>query len=111
MAAADIFCLPSNREGFGMTIIESTACGVPTVASRIYGITDAVEEGKTGLLFTAGDVSGLTQSLLTLIEDKSLRQQMGVAARLRVLDLFPAHKITEGVLAFYAELLAEWYGD
>ena len=111
MAAADVFCLPSYREGFGQVIIEAGAAGVPSVASRIYGITDAIEEGKTGLLYTAGDVSGLTQSLLTLIEDKSLRQQMGEAARLRVLDLFPAHKITEGVLAFYAELLAEWYGD
>ena len=109
MAAADIFCLPSYREGLPMTILESAACGVPTVASRIYGIIDAVEEGKTGLLFTAGDISGLTQSLSTLIEDKSLRQQMGEAGRLRVLDLFPAHKITEGVLAFYAELLAERY--
>jgi glycosyltransferase involved in cell wall biosynthesis len=110
MVAADVFCLPSYREGFGQVIIEAGASGVPSVASRIYGITDAVEEGKTGLLFTAGDVSGLTQSLLTLIEDKSLRKQMGEAARLRALYLFPTHKITEGVLAFYAELLAERYG-
>jgi glycosyltransferase involved in cell wall biosynthesis len=109
MAAADIFCLASNREGFGMTIIESAACGIPTVASRIYGITDAVEEGKTGLLFTAGDVSGLTQSLSILIEDKYLRQQMGEAARLRVLDLFLSDKITEELLAFYAKLLVERY--
>ena len=111
MAAADIFCLPSYREGLPMTILESAACGVPTVASRIYGITDAVEEGKTGLLFTAGDVSGLTQLLSILIEDKYLRQQMGEAARLRVLDLFLSDKITEGVLAFYAKLLTERYGD
>ena len=110
MAAADIFCLPSYREGLPMTILESAACGVPTVASRIYGITDAVEEGKTGLLFTAGDVSGLTQLLSILIEDKYLRQQMGEAARLRVLDLFLSDKITEGVLAFYAKLLTERYG-
>lgn len=110
IAAADIFCLPSYREGLPMTILESAACGVPSVASRIYGITDAVEEGKTGLLFTAHDVSGLTQSLSTLIEDKSLRQQMGEAARLRVLDLFLSDNITEELLTLYSKLLVEQYG-
>ncbi len=107
MNATDIFCLPSYREGFGQVIIEAAACGVPTVASRIYGITDAVEEGKTGLLFTAGDIAGLKQSLLTLIDDPLLRQNMGEAARLRALALFPSHKITEGMLALYSELLAQ----
>jgi len=106
MAGADVFCLPSYREGFGMTIIEAAACGVPTVASRIYGITDAVEDGKTGLLFSAGDVAGLTQSLLKLIDDRYLRQEMGDAARVRALELFPSHKITEGMLALYSELLS-----
>lgn len=107
MAAADIFCLPSYREGFGMTIIEAAACGVPTVASCIYGITDAVEDGKTGLLFSAGDVAGLTQCLLKLIDDQYLRQEMGDAARVRALKLFPSHKITEGMLALYNKLLTE----
>ncbi len=107
MVAADIFCLPSYREGLPMTILESAACGVPTVASRIYGITDAVEDEKTGLLFTAGDIAGLTQSLLKLIDDPLLRQKMGDAARVRALELFPSHKITEGMLALYSELLTE----
>jgi len=88
-----------------MTIIEAAACGVPAVASRIYGITDAVEDGKTGLLFPAGDVSALTQALLKLIMENELRQQMGNAARVRALELFPSEKITEGMLALYRELL------
>lgn len=107
MAAADIFCLPSYREGFGMTILESAACSIPTVASRIYGITDAVEEGKTGVLFTAGDIAGLTQALLKLIDDAQLRQEMGIAAKQRALELFPSYKTTAGIMAFYSELLAE----
>lgn len=105
MAAADIFCLPSHREGFGQVIIEAGASGVPAVASKIYGITDAIEDGKTGLLFQAGDVSALTQALLKLIVDQGLRQQMGEAARLRALELFPSDKITRGILALYSELL------
>lgn len=107
MTAADIFCLPSYREGFGMTIIEAAACGVPAVASRIYGITDAVEDGKTGLLFPAGDVTVLTQALLKLIMDMDLRQQVGEAARVRALELFSSQKITKEMLALYGELLGQ----
>ena len=44
MAAADLFCLPSYREGFGMAAVEAGSCGLPVITSRIYGLTDAVEE-------------------------------------------------------------------
>ncbi len=105
MAAADIFCLPSHREGFGQVIIEAAATGVPTVASRIYGITDAVAENKTGLLFPAGDVAALTTALLRLIEDEPLRLQMGESAKQRVLTLFSSQKITRDMQDFYTTLL------
>ena len=107
MAAADIYCLPSYREGFGMTIIEAAACAVPTVATRIYGITDAVAEGKTGLLYPVGDVTALTQNLLKLIAEKGLRQQMGNAARLRAMELFPSEKIIRETMMMYDGLLEE----
>lgn len=101
MAAADIFCLPSYREGFGMTIIEAAACGVPAVASRIYGVTDAVADGKTGLLFTSGDVSALTKALLKLIAEDELRQHMGNEARVRALELFSSEKLTHMMVMLY----------
>jgi glycosyltransferase involved in cell wall biosynthesis len=104
MALADVFCLPSYREGFGMTLIEAAACGVPAVASRIYGITDAVAEGKTGLLFPPGDVPALTQALLELIESNDLRQRMGGAARARALELFSSKCITRDMMMLYDNL-------
>lgn len=107
MAAADIFCLPSYREGFGMTIIEAAACAVPAVASRIYGITDAVAEGNTGLLFPAGDIAALTQALSKLIVENDLRQKMGNAAWSRVLEQFSSDKITREMVMLYDNLSEE----
>ncbi len=105
MASADIFCLPSYREGFGMTIIEAAACGLPTVGSRIYGITDAVKDQESGLLFTAGDANELSQALSTLLSDKELLERMSDKARARTLELFTSQKITDEMIAMYKNLL------
>ncbi|MDP3119216.1 MAG: glycosyltransferase family 4 protein [Sulfuricurvum sp.] len=105
MAAADIFCLPSYREGFGMTIIEAAACEIPTVASCIYGITDAVDDGTTGVLFTAGDTASLTQVLLRLINNQDLCREMGKASRKRALELFESQLITKEMLSAYEMFL------
>ncbi len=105
MAAADIFCLPSHREGFGQVIIEAAACEVPAVATRIYGITDAVAEGETGLLVPVGDEAMLRQRLLELLKDEPLRRRMGKAARLRALELFSSEKVTAEMQEIYARLM------
>jgi glycosyltransferase involved in cell wall biosynthesis len=76
------------------------------VASRIYGITDAVVDGETGLLFEAGDVAALTKALLALIAAPGLRQHLGQAARQRTLTMFSSTDITRGVLDLYDRLSA-----
>jgi len=101
MAAADIFCLPSYREGFGSVIVEAAACGVPAVASRIYGITDAVADGETGLLHEKGDVPGLRDSLLRLLDDPELRRVMGAKAAKRAAEKFDQAVVTAALLDFY----------
>jgi glycosyltransferase involved in cell wall biosynthesis len=106
LAAADILCLPSQREGFGQVIIEAAASGVPAVASRIYGITDAVEDGVTGLLVPAGDVAELTKALLALIDDQALRRKMALAAKQRTLALFASENITREQMGLYEQAMA-----
>ena len=103
MAASDILCLPSHREGFGLSVIEAAACSVPTVAADIYGLRDAVEDGATGLLFTVSDVPSLTRKLQSLIDDFRIRDQMGAAARTRVVADFGQSRLTDELVCFYSE--------
>ena len=101
MQAADLFCLPSYREGFGSSVIEAAACGVPALVSRIYGLTDAVVEGQTGWAFEAGNVEDLAAQLDALLAASSQLQSRGEAARANVVRVFEQSFITSAMLAFY----------
>jgi lipopolysaccharide/colanic/teichoic acid biosynthesis glycosyltransferase/glycosyltransferase involved in cell wall biosynthesis len=107
MAGADVLCLPSYREGFGSVVIEAAACGLPSVASRIYGIVDAVEDGHTGLLHKARDVHELTKALRRIIGDAEFRQALGLAARQRAMAEFDVRRLTAALRSLYSELLDE----
>ncbi|MBI4754380.1 MAG: glycosyltransferase family 4 protein [Betaproteobacteria bacterium] len=107
LAAADVLVLPSYREGFGMVVIEAGAVGLPAIASRIYGVTDAVEEGRTGLLFQPGDVPALRAAMQHLLDDAPLREELGARARERALREFSADQLTAAWCGHYEELFAE----
>ena len=94
VAAADLLCLPSYREGFPNVILEAAAAGIPTVASHICGLVDAVEEGRTGLLHEPRDVGDLLARLRMLAADPVLRHKLGAAARARVERDFQPEALT-----------------
>lgn len=108
MAAADIFCLPSYREGFGSAAIEAASCALPTVATRIYGLVDAVEEGASGFLHTPGDVDGLAGLIERLYADPHLRVSMGLRGRSRAIKLFGQEALTTALMSFYARILQNY---
>ena len=103
MSAADVFCLPSYREGFGTVIIEAAAAGLPSIASRIYGVTDAIDDGKTGLLHTVKDIAEMTSLMERLAIDVELRVALGHAARERVVTRFSEERLVRSLLDFYKE--------
>ncbi len=79
MRSSDILCLPSFTEGSPNVIKEAMASGLPVLATRVGGIPDLVNHGKTGLLFEPGNVRNLRQCLKELVQDPSLRASMGEA--------------------------------
>ena len=103
MAAADIFCLPSYREGFGMAALEAGACALPTVASRIYGLTDAVGT-NSGLFHNPGDIKGIEDAILKLVGDKTLRLDMGTKGRERTKNLFEKNYVTNEFVEYIKTL-------
>lgn len=103
MAAADIFCLPSYREGFGTAVIEAAAVGVPAIASRIYGITDAVVEGETGLLHEPHDINSIKNCMEKVMNNQALRLKLGEQARERVIKDFSSQLVTQAWVNFYFE--------
>lgn len=102
--AADVLCLPSFREGFGTVIIEAAAMGIPAVASRIYGLTDAVVEGETGLLCAPGDSTELA-SVMEMMFDGPTRLRLGRQAQARARTHFSAEILTGHWLEYYRQRL------
>ena len=105
MAAADVFCLPSRREGFGTVIIEAAACGIPAIGSRIYGLTDAIVDEETGYLVDMGDINALSDRMVLLGSDDSLRVRLGDTAMKRAHLLYSQEIVVQGLLDFIEDEL------
>jgi glycosyltransferase involved in cell wall biosynthesis len=106
LKAADVLCLPSRREGFPNVILEAASAAVPAIASRIYGVIDAVVDGETGLLVPVDDVDSLTACMLRLLDDPDIREKLGEAARERAVAKFSQGMVAEALRQAYADALA-----
>ena len=80
-SAADVFVFPGIRESLGMVYLEAQSCGLPVVAFNNAGVPEAVQDGKTGLLVPMYALEPLAEAIKRLIVNKSLRKQMGAAAK------------------------------
>jgi glycosyltransferase involved in cell wall biosynthesis len=108
MRDARALILPSlwPEGGFPTVAIEAFASGLPIIASRIGNMAEAIEDGRTGLLFEPGDAPGLAGAVRTAIEKPDALQAMGRAAREEYLHRFAPDRAYEHLLRIYAEAIA-----
>lgn len=107
MAIADMLVLPSYREGFGTVVIEAAAMGVPTIGANIYGLSDAIVDGETGLLVALRDVDELARAMDLLLKDSSFRRNLGLNAWKRAQKEFSDKWLNEVMIAEYVRFITQ----
>lgn len=106
-ALADLFVLPSRREGLPITLLEAMAAGLPVVATDVPGTREAVRAGETGLLYPPGEVATLVDAL-DLAHDRERRRRYGKAGLARVRDQFSVEQMASTYGRLYRRLGNGW---
>lgn len=105
--AADVFALPTTREGLPNVLLESMASAVPPVITRLPGITDwIVEDGVTGRLVPTADAADFAEALRHVLSDAAGRRAMGAAARAHVERHFAPAATAAHTLRLYQTVIA-----
>ena len=105
LAIMNVMALPSLSEGFSNAILEAMAAGIPVVATKVGGNSEAVLDGETGFLVPAADSSALAKALQDLIHDITLAERMGKNGRRLVEKQFSVERMVNAWDQLYAELL------
>jgi len=102
---ADIFCLPSYREGFGLSVIEASASSLPVIVSDIYGLQDSMIDKVTGLKFKTGDYNSLYHKINYLIQYPSQSEKFGVQGKAFVKKNFDHRDVTNFLLKYLNKIV------
>lgn len=105
LSLADILLQPSETESFGLTPLEAMATCTPVICSDVGGLPEVVLDGRTGYLLPVGDVEGMAQKALHLLDDEGVRRTMAEAGRERALNQFNAPKIVDMYMQVYQKVL------
>jgi glycosyltransferase involved in cell wall biosynthesis len=105
MQAADLFCLPSQREGLPNVLLEAHAAGVPCVAYNVSGVAEIIQPGETGDYVAEGDQQALRECLERLLGDDELRHRMSVRCRQVATERFALEKIVQAYHELYESIL------
>ena len=99
--SCELLVLPSEYEAFGLVLAEAMACGRPCVASRVGGVPEVVDDGRTGILVPPRDSSSLAEAISTILSDPVQGQKMGEAGRAKAVREYSLERMTDRILAIY----------
>ena len=105
LQAGDVFVLPTYREGFGSSVIEASALGLPVICSDAYGVMDAMVDNVTGIRCRVGNVESLYNAMKQFVEKPELINKLGEAGRSRVVNDFDGKIMTQHWVDFYHKLV------
>ena len=102
---ADILLMPSVLESFGLAALEAMACKVPSIATRVGGVPELIDDGETGLLYEVGDVDGMALGALGLLGDRKRLDAMREAGRLTAKKRFCASLVVPQYVRYYEQIV------
>lgn len=103
---AAVVCVPSHREGYGITAREAMAYGRALVATRAGGLADAFVDGETGVAIPIGDPGALRSAVTRLLEDPEERSRLGTAARARAASAFSGQAEVDALVQVWERVAA-----
>jgi N-acetyl-alpha-D-glucosaminyl L-malate synthase BshA len=102
---ADLLLMPSELESFGLAALEAMACKVPSIATRVGGVPELIDDGVTGLLYPVGDVDAMAQGALGLLKDNARLEGMREAGRKTAQSRFCSSLVVPQYLRYYESVL------
>lgn len=105
--AADVYLYPVRVDTFPNVVLEALACGTPVVATRVGGIPEQIEEGRTGFTTPAGEAKPMAHRVTQLLTDETLRRTFSAAAAATARQRFDVKRMVADYLDWYREILAE----
>ncbi len=102
---ADILLMPSELESFGLAALEAMACKVPSIATRVGGVPELIDDGVTGLLYPVGDIEGMSLGALSLLKDREKLDAMREAGRKTAQKRFCSSLVVPHYVRYYEQVL------
>jgi glycosyltransferase involved in cell wall biosynthesis len=103
LAAFDVFCLPSLKEGLPYVLLEAGLAGLPVVATKVGGVPEIIIDQHTGLVVPPGNSAALAQALNEVLTNSAKRQNLGTALKQQVEQHFSLPRMLEATTALYAK--------